>query len=93
MQTAIVGLADLSTPKRALAVASILSGTQCEQVYLVLVGAVEPRRELAHVEELKGAMRLIHGLEREAGVPLIVGYVVCGPKACQATGQSLDTTV
>lgn len=26
-------------------------------------------------------------------VSLIVGYVVCGPKACQAFGQSLDTTV
>jgi hypothetical protein len=26
-------------------------------------------------------------------VSLIVGYVVCGPTACQATGQSLDTTV
>jgi hypothetical protein len=74
VQTVIVGLAELSTPRRALEVASTVSATKCSGVYLVLVGSTEPRRELAHVEELKGAMRLIHALEREAQLPVLVGY-------------------
>lgn len=74
IQTVIVGLAELSTPQRALEVASTVSATKCSGIYLVLVGSTEPRRELAHVEELKGAMRLIHALEREAELPVLVGY-------------------
>jgi len=74
IQTVIVGLAELSTPQRALEIASTVSATKCRGIYLVLVGSTEPRRELAHVEELKGAMRLIHALEREAELPVLVGY-------------------
>ena len=92
IQTAIVGLAELSTPRRALAIASALSATKCAGVYLVLVGSTEPRRELAHVEELKGAMRLIHAIEREAELPLIVGYTSTDAVLWKAAGASSVAT-
>jgi len=73
IQSAIVGLADLATRDRALTIASILSRTSSREIYLVLVGATEPRREILEVEMLKGAMRLIGALEA-AGLRVIVGY-------------------
>jgi hypothetical protein len=92
IQTAIVGLAELSTPRRALAIASAISATKCDGVYLILVGSTEPRRELAHVEELKGAMRLIHALEREAELPLLVGYTSTDAVLWKAAGASSVAT-
>ncbi|HXF23648.1 MAG TPA: hypothetical protein VN602_03965 [Gemmatimonadaceae bacterium] len=92
LQTAIIGLAELSTPRRALAVASIISATRCEGVYLVFVGSTEPRRELAHVEELKGAMRLIHALEREANLPVLVGFTSTDAVLWKAAGASSVAT-
>lgn len=92
LQTVIVGLAELSTPRRALEVASTVSATKCSGVYLVLVGSTEPRRELAHVEELKGAMRLIHALEREAQLPVLVGYCSTDVVLWKAAGASSVAT-
>lgn len=63
MQTVIVNMADLSVPVRVMAIASILSRSRITDCLLVLVGNVEPRRELADPEELKGTMRLISTLE------------------------------
>jgi len=59
IQTVMAGLADLSVPSRALEIASIISRTKADSIYLVLVGSTEPRRELTNPEEIKGAMRLI----------------------------------
>jgi hypothetical protein len=73
LQTAVVGLGELALPERALAIASILSQSQAERIFLVFVGTTDPRRELADVEELKGAMRLISFL-REANVHVLVGF-------------------
>jgi hypothetical protein len=73
IQTAIVSLSDLAATDRAYAIASILSRTRCSEVYLVLVTNIEPRRELSDPEELKGAMRLIEGLE-SSGLKVIVGF-------------------
>ncbi len=73
IQSAVVGLPDLATPGRAMAIASILSRSRTSRLYLVLVGLTEPRRELAEVEEIKGAMRLISAL-RGAGLEVIVGF-------------------
>jgi len=41
----------------------------------------------------KIALDPIDGRFHRGAVSLIVGYVVCGPKVCEAFGQSLDTTV
>ena len=70
-----------------MAIASILSRSRTNHVYLVLVSQMVPRRELADVEEIKGAMRLISVL-RSAGVDVTVGFsssVVVLWKAAGAT--------
>ena len=73
IQTVVLGLADMATRDRALSVASIISRTEAERVYLVFVGATEPRRELADPEELKGAMRLVSELEA-SGLRTLIGF-------------------
>jgi hypothetical protein len=73
LMTGVVGLADLTMAGRPLAVASILSRAPTDEVFLVLVGHTEPRRELADPEELKGAMRLIRALEK-ADMRVTVGF-------------------
>ena len=73
IQSAVVGLADLTTPDRAFAIASILSRGRCAELYLVLVNDTEPRRELLDAEELKGAMQLISSLEK-ADVRVMVAF-------------------
>lgn len=73
IQTAIASLADLSVEGRPYEIASIISRTPVEEVYLVLVSDVEPRRELSDPEAIKGAMRLISALTN-SGMRVIVGY-------------------
>ena len=73
VQTAVVGMPDLSTVGRPMAIASILSRSRTNHVYLVLVSQTEPRRELGEVEEIKGAMRLIAAM-RAAGLEVTVGF-------------------
>lgn len=63
MPTVVVSLADLSQATRVMAIASIVSRSRISGFLLALVGNVEPRRELADPEELKGATRLIATLE------------------------------
>jgi hypothetical protein len=87
VQTAVVGLPDLTTPGRAMAIASILSRSRTNRVYLVLVGQAEPRRELNEVEEIKGAMRLIAAM-RSAGLEVTVGFSSSDLVLWKAAGAS-----
>jgi len=73
LQTALINLPELSDVSRPLELASILSGTRAGRIYLIFVGSTEPRRELAQVDELVGAMRLIRALEA-SGVRVLVGF-------------------
>lgn len=73
LQTVVVGLNDLAAPGRALTVASIISGTKANKIYLVLDTQQPPRRELADTEGIKGAMRLIAALTG-AGLKMLVGF-------------------
>lgn len=91
IQTAITGLADLSTPGRALEVASILSRSVASAVYLIFVGDTDPRRELSDPEELKGAMRLIASLEG-AGLKVMVGFTSSDMVLWKAAGASSCAT-
>ena len=91
VQTAVVGLADLATPQRSLAVASILSQTEVERIYLVLVGTTHPRRELSDPEELKGAMRLISAL-KSADLKVTVGFCSSDVVLWKAAGASACAT-
>src|SRR5215212_6447213 len=73
LQTVVMGLAELSIARRGIEVASIVSRTRAEGIYLVLAGDTDPRRELSNSEELKGAMRLIRALE-SVDLPVLVGF-------------------
>lgn len=73
MQTVIVNIADLSSLPRVMTIASIVSRSRISECLLVLLGNVEPRRELADPEELKGAMQLIKTLE-SGGQPVTVAF-------------------
>ena len=93
IQTALVSVDDVASSERANAISSVFTASRCDRLYLVLCGAVEPRRELADVEALKGAMMLIR-LLRDAGVSVVVGFCssdvvlwkIAGAEAC-ATGK------
>jgi len=63
MQTVVVNLPELAAPARVMTIASIISRSRISECLLVFLGNVEPRRELADPEELKGGMRLISSLE------------------------------
>lgn len=73
LQTVLVSLAELATDTRSLEVASIVSRTDADRVYLVLVGTTPPRRELSDGDELRSAMQLIDALERN-DLPVVVGF-------------------
>lgn len=73
LQTVLVSLAALTAENRVLELASIVSKTDADRVYLVFVGSTVPRRELSDVEELVGAMRLIKALEQN-DMPVLVGF-------------------
>jgi hypothetical protein len=93
VQSAVVGLPELATAGRAMTIASILSRSRTNHIYLVFASQMEPRRELTEVEEIKGAMRLIAAL-RAAGIQVTVGFAssdvvlwkVAGATNC-ATGK------
>lgn len=87
VQTAVVGMPDLATPGRPMAIASILSRARTSQVYLVLVSQAEPRRELLAVEEIKGAMRLIAAMQA-AGIQVTVGFSSSDVLLWKAAGAS-----
>jgi hypothetical protein len=73
IQTLLVNAADLTANNRPQEIASVISRTSCEQIYLVFVTNVEPRRELSAADELAGSMRLIRLLE-DASLPVVVGF-------------------
>jgi len=93
LQTLIVRLEDLSQPSVAPEIASIVTASELDRVYLVLVSASHPRRELHETEDLKGAMLLIRLLS-DAGINVLVGFSssdlilwkTAGADAC-ATGK------
>jgi hypothetical protein len=73
IQTAVVSLSDLTGDQRPLQIASIISQTPAKRVYVVLVGNIEPRRELKAVDELVAAMQFISALEGSE-LRTIVGF-------------------
>lgn len=93
IQTILVGLNDLSSISRSKHIASIISQTLANRVYLIFVSDIEPRRELNNANELKSAMKLIQSLEK-AELEVIVGccstefilWKAAGASSC-ATGK------
>jgi hypothetical protein len=91
LQTALVGMDDIATAGRAQEVASILTATPADQIYLILYGSVEPRREFGDPEPLKGAMRLIASL-RQAEFEVLVGFSSSDAILWKAAGASSVAT-
>jgi hypothetical protein len=87
VQTAVVGMPELATPDRPMAIASILSRSRTSHIYLVLVSRTEPRRELVEVEEIKGAMRLIAAMQA-SGLEVTVGFSSSDVLLWKAAGAS-----
>ena len=87
VQTAVVGMPELATADRPMAIASILSKSLASHIYLVLVSRTEPRRELIEVEEIKGAMRLIAAMQA-AGLEVTVGFSSSDVLLWKAAGAS-----
>jgi hypothetical protein len=87
LQTAVVSLSELATPNRPSSIASILSGSKADRLYLILKSDTDPRREFADAGELAGAMDLIRQLEL-AGVTVLVGFVSSDAILWKAAGAS-----
>ena len=67
--TAIIRLKDLANPARALQIASILSGSRCERIYLTfLAEEVEAREPLKDGPALPTAVHLVRLLSQEMRV-------------------------
>lgn len=91
IQTALVGFDDLTAPDRALEIGSILSASPCDRMYLVFSGTTHPRRELAEVESIKGAMQLIAALSGSE-IDVIVGFCSSDIVLWKAAGASSCAT-
>jgi hypothetical protein len=89
--TTVVDMNDVAQKGRALTIASILTRSEIDRVFLILKNETEPRRELADAEQLKGAMKLIACL-REAGVETLVGFCSSDMLLWKAAGASSCAT-
>jgi len=87
LQTALVSLPELADVNRSLEIASMISATKAERIYLVLVGATEPRRELNQTDEIVGAMKLVDALE-SSGTRVLVGFCSSDVLLWKAAGAS-----
>jgi hypothetical protein len=65
MLTAIVPIKDLLDRSRGPAIASILSGSDCDRVYLVFLDDTPPREPYKDPDALSEAMRLVNMLSRD----------------------------
>jgi hypothetical protein len=87
LQTLVVNLAELADYGRAMTIASAVSKSECEEVYLVLTADKQPRREYDEPEELKGALRLIAAL-RDAGLRVFVAFASSDVVLWKAAGAT-----
>jgi hypothetical protein len=89
--TLIVRLSDLAEEHKIEQIASIISGTEVEKVYLIFLTDVEPRRELKNSVELYSAMKLISYLENSQ-ISIIVGYTSSDIMLWKAAGATSCAT-
>lgn len=72
-QTAIIDYASIKMNGEAETIASILSQTSGDFIYLVVKTEIEPRREIADAESILGIMKLIRLLS-DSGIKVFVGF-------------------
>ncbi len=87
MTTAMVNIAQLTQKDFPLRIASILSESEPQGYYLVIVTDVDPRRELSDATELLGVMNLIRELEG-TGRPVLVSHCSSDMLLFKAAGAS-----
>jgi len=91
LQTVLVDLDNLTADGRPDTIASIISASELRRVFLVVCASIEPRREIADVDGLKGVMRLIKLLE-EGGQSVLVGFCSSEVLLWKAAGASSCAT-
>lgn len=84
--TAIVSLRDLAAPNRAKEIATILTGSNCDRVYLAfLTEEIGMREHLSDFDELSNAVQLIRLLSL-AGIRVHVGFCAFDAVLWKAAG-------
>lgn len=73
LQTVLISLSDLSNYQNVMTIASLLTRTKADGIYLIFYSTTSPRRELNDPEELKGGMLLINILESN-DIRVLVGF-------------------
>ncbi len=73
LTTVMVDINYTVDPEALLRLASIVSTEDNSGYYLVIVSDIDPRRELADVDELKGVLTLVKELEN-SGKPVLVSH-------------------
>lgn len=86
--TTIVPLRDLTAPNRAKEIATILTGSNCDRVYLAfLKEEIGMREHLSDFEELSSAVQLIQ-LLTHAGIRVHVGFCAFDAVLWKAAGAT-----
>jgi hypothetical protein len=85
IHTAVVSLKELALPSRPMEVASLLSSTEAQEIYLILQTDVPARRELEASDQLEGAVNLIKEL-KAAGLKILVGFCAADMIIWKAAG-------
>ena len=91
IQSAVVGLKELSLESRPMEVASLLSASKASEIYLVLLTDVTPRRELQSSDQLEGAVKLIREL-RQSNLKVLVGFCAADMILWKAAGANSCAT-
>jgi hypothetical protein len=91
LQTAVVGLRELALKDRPLQIASMLSNTKADEIYLIFYSEAPPRRELVASDQLTGAASLVAELKR-ARLNIIVGFCAADMIIWKAAGADSCAT-
>ena len=87
LTTVMVDFKQMADPNIVLSTASIVSETETDGYYLVIVSDVEPRRELTGENELAGVMSLIRQLEN-TDRPVLVSHCSADMVLFKAAGAT-----
>lgn len=85
--TLIVSLPEMATKGRSETIASIVSSTKIDRVYLVISDDIPPRQQRKDVESLVGVLKLIKLLE-DADIKVLVSFTGLDMLLWKAAGAS-----
>jgi len=73
LQTVMLNIEDMEIPGRAEEIASIISKTKGNRIYLILKSDIEPRREIIEDKQICGVMKFIKYL-KDIDINIFVGF-------------------